>query len=136
MDTRLAAPDAVSVSLEPALRRLDEIARLEADWDTYGGLSPTAEALETARHIITAVAEQLGASVGKGSLPYDIAPIANGGVGLEWQGQAGSLEVWISPGGGLGYLLNARQGNDRAFTEAEQASAAEVIGLLRQVLRA
>jgi hypothetical protein len=123
-----------AVSLQPALSRIDALLELRPDWDTYGGLPPTGRALETARLLVARIAARFADGVGERSLPYDVAPIPNGGVGLEWRVDNASIEVWIGPDGLLGYLIAEGSEDERRFHEAASASPEELEALMGRVL--
>jgi len=124
----------VEYSLQSVLHRIDALARLQDDWDTYGGASPTALAVRSARQLAQDVVKRYGGSAGKRSLPYHVAPIAHGGVGLEWRDGNASLEIWIGPDGSLGYLLSQGQDPSHCFEEAESATTEQVLRLLGQAV--
>jgi hypothetical protein len=121
--------------LSASNRRLDELAALPDDWDSYGAPPLSATAIRHARGTLLALTEQpdlLGVS---GVNPAHIAPLPSGGVQLEWTGPRAEIEVEIAPDGKLDCLLIERSGEQRSFTEAEDVSAATIIDLVRRVLR-
>jgi hypothetical protein len=121
-------------SLEPTLDRLARLAELGSDWDSYGGAPPSGQALATARELLFAVAERCGELVGERVRPYAVAPIADGGVQLEWRGAHRELELEIGPGGDVGYLLVERHGGERQFEEGDDLSWPKALDLVARVL--
>src|SRR5262245_58975296 len=61
--------------LHASLQRLDELAKLEADWDTYGALPLTATALALADAVMRKAVKLLGATLGERVAPYTVMPI-------------------------------------------------------------
>lgn len=121
------------VSLASIFTRLKEIAQLEADWDSYGAEPVSSVAFIAAFELLDAVKNRLSRKV-REPLPQFIAPLADGGLQLEWSGQKGDIEVEIYPNGDLGYVLIERQGTNRKFKEQHQVSLHEVLNLLSQFL--
>lgn len=132
--TRLRQKNGFQVSLAPIFARLKEIAQLETDWDSYGAESISSVALVTACELLFTVKESLHNLVGEKLLPFSLAPIADGGVQLEWRGTRGDLEVEINSKGVLSYLLVQGQRAKRKFEEKERASLSEVLKVVTQVL--
>jgi hypothetical protein len=121
------------VSLTLIFERLKELAQLEADWDSYGAKAISSVALVTAFEVLEGVKERLSTKV-KEPLPQFIAPLADGGLQLEWSRKQGDIEVEIYPDGDLGYVLIEGQGTTRKFQEKHQVSLDEVLNLLSQFL--
>jgi hypothetical protein len=130
MDTQVSG----ITGLRPAFLRIEEIEGLGADWDSYGAVPPTPEAISAARRLLHLVAAELGDRVGDRIAPYAVAPLANGGQQLEWRGAAGALEVEIGPHGTSGYLLVEGRGGKRAFQEADEVAWPVLHDLLARVL--
>lgn len=121
------------VSLAPIFERLKEFAQLKVDWDSYGAEPVSSVALVAAFELLDAVKERLCRKV-REPLPQFIAPLADGGLQLEWSGQQGEIEVEIDPSGDLGYVLIEGQETNRKFKEQHQVSLNEVLNLLSQFL--
>lgn len=132
--TGTAAQAHSDVLLRPARERLAQISRLEADWDSYGAEPPSTTAVSRAIALLESVEESLAGLLGEQIRPYAIAPVADGGVQLEWRGLTKTLEVEIGPDGDLGYLLLEGVEPNRTFTEADEVTSSEVLGLLARVL--
>ncbi len=131
--TRLKQKTSPQVSLAPIFERLKELAQLKADWDSYGAEPVSSVALVAAFELLDAVKERLCRKV-REPLPQFIAPLADGGLQLEWSGQRGDIEVEIDLNGDLGYVLIEGQGTNRKFKEQHQVSLNEVLNLLSQFL--
>ena len=70
--------------------RLEILRKLPPDWDSYGGLPPTAEAIKTAEEFLTVI-----------GIPF-IAPLPNGGLTFEWNLPSGeTVLVDILPSGSI-----------------------------------
>jgi hypothetical protein len=122
------------VSVQPVLDRLEQLARLGPNWDSYGGAPPTAQAVHAAHRLVLAVAEELTAVAGESARPYAVAPLADGCVQLTWRGPRDEVEVEIGPRDNLAYLLVKGQGSVETVEEAEDVSLSEVIDLVARVL--
>ncbi len=120
--------------VQPALQRLARLAELPADWDSYGAAPPSPRAVSMAREILSAVDEQFGHIVGEHVQPYAIAPIADGGVQIEWRGPRAEIEVEIDSMGQPGYLLIDKGAADRTFQERDTPTRAVLIDAIADVL--
>ena len=125
-----------SVDLEAAFERLRELAELGPDWDSYGGLPPSPEALATAQRLLVEVGERFGHLPDKRSVPAAVVPLADGRVQLEWRGPRTHLEVEIRSTDDLAYLFVSERGAERTSEEADAASWAGVIDLVARALGA
>jgi hypothetical protein len=121
--------------LREAEERLTELAALEANWDSYGGDPPTAQAIAATGYLLTRVAEQFGETAGAHLRPFAIAPTPDGGVHVEWRRSGYEVAVDVGPDGSLGYLLVEGDGEARQFSEAENASPESVLDLAGQTVR-
>ena len=119
--------------LRPAFQRLDELSKLERDWDTYGALPLTSVALEAAEKIMRKVVKAFGKMPSEGVAPYTLMPIADGGVSIEWRGPQADLEIDIGPSGALSYLLIERADGNRRFEEGSDISQEQVLDLAGRV---
>jgi hypothetical protein len=119
--------------LEATLQRLAAFGDLEQDWDSYGGAPPTTIALTEAGRWIEIVADLFGARVEDASIPYSVAPLANGGVQLEWRGRNGIVELEVGSGGDLAYLFLPKGEDSNGAEESDDASWSDV---LRKLMRA
>ncbi|MCL1469767.1 hypothetical protein [Argonema antarcticum] len=129
----MSQPTLTDVSLNPTLERLKQLAQLEPDWDSYGAEQVSSVALVAAFEILVTVKEQLSNQV-REPLPSFVAPLADGGLQLEWSSSLLDIEVEIGPGGDFSYVLIQGQGTNRKFEEKHQVSLDEVLNLLSQVL--
>lgn len=125
-------PKLVNRTRSPA-ERLDELSRLEPDWDSYGGLPPSSEALASARALLRVILAPKRNGAGSRITPFSIVPIADGGVQLEWRGARADLELNVGPDGALSYLLIERGGDERSFQEGDDLPRAEALRLIDQV---
>jgi hypothetical protein len=67
--------------------------------------------------------------------PYDIAPMTDGGVVLEWRGVGGNLELEVHPGRKFSYLLIEGEGENRRFEEGDDIPRSSIISLLSRIFR-
>ena len=121
--------------LRPAFDRLAEIARLEDDWDTYGGAPPTAIAVGAAGQLIIAVAAESGNGAGEAVVPYSVMPIPNGGVQVAWHRASDELQIDIGPDGEFGYLRIEYEGGERRASEADGITFTDTIEAIEHFLR-
>ena len=125
---------AAVTALRPTIERLAEFAALSSNWDSYGGLPASPRAVSAATELLVLLADYLPDLDPERLVPFAVAPIADGGVQLEWRRQRHDLEVEIAPGGELGYLLIERLGDRREFREESNVLAREVLRLLGTLL--
>lgn len=118
----------------PALARLEELRQLEADWDTYGGLPPTASALAHAKALMNLAFERAGLP----GVPHEIFPIADGGISLEWRYPSLELGLNAYPErdseGGWSYLLIERDAAGRRATEKYDLTDDDALALVLRVV--
>ncbi len=114
------------------LRRLDELASLERDWDSYGSEAPSKTALLGARSVIADVASIVPEDRG---LPFFIGPLSGGGVQIEWKGESDSIEVEVAADGALSCLITRGSGPERALEEHDDVRHAELIELICSVVQ-
>jgi len=129
----LDLPSTLQDATGEALRRLDELACLSADWDTYGASPPASSAVGGSRKLILDTIQTCWREAGVNGVPSFIAPIAAGGVQLEWDGPAGHLEVEMTPQTSLDYLIVQDGTSDRVFEERHGVSRQEVLTLVARV---
>ena len=122
--------DWIDASDAPTLRalfgRLDELSALHDDWDSYGGLPPTARAIGAASRLI------VEATTHTGDVPSAVMPFPNGGVQVIWERSRDELQVDVGPDGGLGYLSIHRGDGEPAMAEADDVSLADVLALVQR----
>jgi hypothetical protein len=121
-------------SILPTLERLQELSKLEPNWDSYDAepLSPTAVA--TASTLIAAVDETRRAVTGKHAPPWMVAPVPDGGLQVEWKSGPRKIEVLIDPEGDLSYLIIDRSAAIPAYTEQHGVSLGQIRALVDAVL--
>ncbi len=96
-----------------ASSKLDELARLEADWDSYGARPMSAIAINQANRMLLDVARrylELGYPRIARVKPWFIAPLADGGIQIEWRSDGGAMEVEIGGDGHFAYLIERKDG--------------------------
>lgn len=123
-----------TVSLQPALERLVEIAALPENWDGAGALPPSARAVARACLLIEAAAERHEQSFGGRVAPWTSAPIPDGGLQVEWLGPSARIDVQIAPDGVLGYMTKHGSGAGAGYEEADEVDLATVLERIAHVL--
>lgn len=121
------ARNSVEAALHPFLERLTELAALEPDWDSYGGLPPTARAVEAARRLLKDVMDRTGKA------PTAVLPFPSGGLQAIWERCDNELQVDIGPDGAFGYLSVQRGAGPVKMSEAEDVSLDTVLTLVEQI---
>lgn len=129
-DATIMVLDQPRISLQPTLQRIAQFAELDSNWDSYGAAPPTAKALLGAARLATRMAEVYASVAGERALPWAVAPLANGGMQLEWRGANGALEIEIDADGGQGYLLELGQGHDLTYQEGDNVTDDDLERLL------
>jgi hypothetical protein len=115
------------LSSRSARDTLDELARLSDDWDSYGAAAPTAVAISAAHGLLASIAERWVHLTDEHALPWAIAPLADGGVQLEWRGPGGAIEVEVGPDGRFDYLIEPSEGAGGQSVQVDGAPASEVL---------
>jgi hypothetical protein len=106
------------------LDRLESIAALPEDWDSYGASRIAPVAVSAARTLLSDLAARPGTTR---LLPFHIAPIATGGVQLEWKRTDGSaLELWIDGAGNIDAVCD-RVGAEPRIAEKRIANVAAAV---------
>jgi hypothetical protein len=119
-----------NAGLAEALRRLDEIAHIERNWDSYDSESPTAEAVSLGRELVQRVYKLASDS----AVPFSIAPLSGRGVQIEWRRGLNAIEVEIDNRGKLGYLLIRETDQGRAFEERDDVPDDQLLALISSVV--
>lgn len=113
--------------------RLRQLSALAPDWDSYGAKPVSDKAIRATHQLLSTIRDPLGTLLGDQIQPFAIAPLADGGLQLEWRGPKGTLEVDIAPDGKLGYLLVEGQ-KDRSFEEGDDVPWNRIPALMRRVM--
>lgn len=123
--------DTLPAFLGPGGEQLRRLATLEDDWDSYGGSPPTDEAIDAACSLLSLAY----AFHDERMRPYDVAPVPDGGVQVEWRGHAQHLEIEIGPRGQIGYLVkNLVDGGGREYEEGDEITVTRALQLVAEVL--
>jgi hypothetical protein len=110
--------------LQAVERRLTELGAFREDWDGYGAERPTSAAIGAARALVMAADDACP------GIPF-IAPVADGGLQLEWTAADGrELILTIGPNGTPGEFLVDRP-NGKGTLEGEIQEPAQLRGLMR-----
>ena len=117
--------------LAVARERLDDVVRLQDDWNSYGAARPNLQAISVGHDLLTTLWRRLADGVSEEGVPWMIAPLADGGVQLEWRGQNGAIEVEIAPNGQLNFLVE--QG-ERTIRRSDPNSGAPADQVLDQII--
>jgi len=120
--------------LDESYRRLERLAELADDWDSYGGAAPTMASLRATRSLLSALDQRLGYVMRLDIAPSHIAPLPTGGVQLEWVGSSRELEVEVGDDGELAYLMDDRSRDERRFIEDEGVPVATVLDIIAGIL--
>ena len=122
------------VSTLPILRKLMQLTKLGADWDSYGAKPITPTAIDVAQRVVKRGVDRFGQLVFEQALPYAVVPSPDGGVQLEWLSGDREFDLDIAPDGGQSYLLVEGEGAARRYIEGEIASEEELKELIWRVI--
>lgn len=122
-------------TLEPyfyeAIVRMANYRELKPNWDSYGAECISEKAICVSIHLLTRIQSEWSTQLGESMKPYFVAPVADGGIQLEWRGDYSEIEVEIGPGGEFGYLLV--KGNEPG-EEDEDCSLGRILCEIGKVL--
>lgn len=121
--------------LAEARTRLNELALLKRNWDSYGGLAPSKNALGVARGFVEHTIGKWAPVIGETARPYVIVPVAGGGVQIEWRTPVRDIEVELGPDGSFGYLWVVRDSSGQHFDEGDNVTLDKVVDLVGQALQ-
>ncbi|MBX3069146.1 MAG: hypothetical protein KF883_01460 [Thermomicrobiales bacterium] len=105
--------DSIFEIIDSASKRLQELSRLDANWDSYGARAVGAAATSLAYRLLFDVARRsidLRIHHDKSVRPWFVAPLADGGIQIEWRKVGSAIEVEIGNDGSLAYLIEHRDG--------------------------
>ena len=123
-----------TADLAPAFDRLNSLLDLEANWDTYGANQIKACAVETASNFLRDVAGEFDSAPAHRLAPYNIVPLHNGGVQIEWRKADRALEIEFSPDGNISYLAVLGAEPDWQFDSREAVTSVEARRVLADTL--
>jgi len=121
--------------LEPTFERLEELTSLESDWDGHDGRPPSSQAVALAACLVAGAWDRFGAQYGDPVQPYEIMPIADGGLQIEWHGADERLHLNVGPDGRISFLHVAGQGDARTYREGDDLPRPDAFALLERVIR-
>jgi hypothetical protein len=122
------------VELEQDLARIASLRKLPDNWDTYGGVPVTDQTAARASEILRWLATVARQPDYTRVRPHGIAPLASGGLQLEWRGKRGELTIEIYPDGRRGsYTVESRNG-EMMERDEEQPAMASIVSSLRSIL--
>ncbi len=133
LEQNMQAPPQRQSLLSP-LKRLEEIAGLGPDWDSYGAESPDQRAVIKAGVLVAAVEDRLSLVSGVNPLPWAIAPIGDGSVQVEWKGEDVAIEVEVRADGPFIYLIEKDDVDNLEFDEGEVVGAEDMASLVARVV--
>lgn len=87
--------------LSAARRLLAEYAALPPNWDSYGAVAISRQAIREANQLL----QRLADAFGQPGLPETIVPVPDGGVQFEWDKVSGTLEIEVQDNGTLNVLV-------------------------------
>ena len=119
--------------LLPSFERISELARLPGNWDGVGAAPPTAMAVANGLTLIVASAEAATREAGASVAPWTSAPIADGGLQVEWKGNRARIEVQVAPEGSYGFLAKWGQGDEAHYSEDEDVALTDMVKLILRV---
>ncbi|HEY7065791.1 MAG TPA: hypothetical protein VII06_30225 [Chloroflexota bacterium] len=115
-------------------QQLAELREFEHDWDGAGANAPTPEAIVRAGALVGAVVAQHPDTESGVVSPFDIAPLPDGGVLVEWRRPEGAIAVFVLANGRYDYLLTEGAGPARRYDERRDVPRETIFRLIAQVL--
>lgn len=115
---------------KPVLKILESFKSLAADWDSYGGVAPTSCAFSITLALVNDLSLRPAAFGSTDLVPFSVAPVATGGIKLEWRRSDAALEIWIEGDGQISSLLDYRNAEPRfeeRMLNSIPAAVAEVL---------
>jgi hypothetical protein len=129
-----ADPESEGDLLASIRDRLDELARLGEDWDSYGAHPPAATAIDEALRFAAQVLEVYWSTARERALPTSISPLPSGGVELEWRTPDRLLAIDVGPDGEWGYLRRIGAGREARYDESDAIARDALLPLVSEVL--
>ena len=123
-----------TAAIQTALSDLQELVGMLPNWDSYGGDSPTQEAIAAASDLLHTVHRTLGRYVGGHTAPAYVAPRADGGVQLEWGARPLKVSAHTTAEGKFGYLLVDWRSGTRHSEEMHEVSQSAVLQAIARVV--
>jgi hypothetical protein len=113
-------------------REFVDLARIPADWDSYGAAPADREAIAAAQALIVDVLSAFPGRAVEDLLPSDVMLLPTGAVQLVWEGADGELDLDIDAQRRIGYLLTLGTGAVRGREEKDDASPEDVVKVLTE----
>ncbi|MBA2520104.1 MAG: hypothetical protein H0V24_10585 [Chloroflexia bacterium] len=123
--------------LLPITARIGEFAGLPGNWDADDADPITSPAVAGAINLIMLVAsppEAIRDVTPRLAIPTTSSPLPDGGIQVEWSGNADRIDVQIGPDGSLGYLVKWGGGSEARYEETDEATVERIIELIHQVI--
>lgn len=125
MATNSIVTATAQIELRQDLERIDSLQKLADNWNTYGGVPVTIRAAASASDVLRSLASEDERPNYTLVRPYGIAPLASGGLNLEWRGSHGEMTIEVYPDGRLGcYTVESRDGETVERDEENPAMTA------------
>lgn len=131
--TQIQATSAGNWGMLNSLAEIDEFRALENDWDSYGSGPPTSDAANMAASLVL-YAWMIDTN-SPNSEPLDIAPLADGGMQVEWKNGLNAIEVEIDRDGSLHFLTETEGQTTYVTRSGSVAQWGEVIQAIARVIR-
>lgn len=113
--------------------RLRRLRGLNHDWDSYGAIPVTREALLSAERFLKSLESSLPDELlSKYWTPSVLGARADGGILVEWEGRKGIFELHIEPDGTRGYFAEDMESG--RVSEADSAPWSDLVSQLATAL--
>jgi hypothetical protein len=126
--------DVSDAELESVRTRLDELANLEPDWNSYGGKPPARSSIAAAVQFMKLLARVFRQTSSAQFQPTSISPLPSGGIELEWRTARETVAVDVGPDGQWGYLRKHGVGRDAKYEERTGLSQDQLLPLVAEVI--
>ncbi len=116
--------------------QLDELSRLQSNWDSYGAHPIAAHTIQKAERLLVVICDALRSSFGERALPTDVVPVADGTVHLCWESESGELTLKVVGDGPLGYFQVDRSDGTRRTSGDSDIAESVALHLVTAALAA
>jgi hypothetical protein len=112
-------------SVQILLGKLEDLSKLEKDWDSYGATAISRPAIEEAKRLLILASAESKARRLALTAPF-VAPVASGSVHLEWESSKGDLYLALEfDGKDISYFRSAD--DDSAEGNASRAQSLDLV---------
>lgn len=116
-------------SVAQARSEIEGFSDLQADWDSYGAEPIPKRAIDAAAGLLISIQRWAGFLPATFVAPYFVAPLASGGVQIEWRGVDRAIEVVVRSETEMDYLIEDLTSGDAISEFTHQSPHATVTAI-------